>query len=63
MNDEQFTEILVKELHKAYRKGYNDACEVLANAFRVKGLDSPEPLKYIFQGVGDTIIDCKLKKE
>ena len=50
------------KLDMAYKKGYNDACEVLSNAFLAHkdGFEN-NLMADIMTDVANTIIKCKLK--
>ncbi len=60
LTEENFAEIIKEKLDMAYKKGYNDACDILANSFKTHSYKLPIPQRYIFDDVANTIIKCKL---
>jgi hypothetical protein len=64
LNEENFAEIIKEKLDMAYKKGYNDACEILSNSFLVnKDKFENHFMADIMTDVANTIKNCKLKGE
>lgn len=63
LTEENFAEIIKEKLDMAYKKGYNDACEILSSAFKKNSERLPIPQRYILDDVANTISKCKLKDD
>ena len=61
LNEENFAEIIKEKLDEAYKKGYNDACEIVGNSFLANKDKFGNPhLSSIMVDVANTIKKCKL---
>ena len=64
LTEETFSEMIKEKLDMAYKKGYNDACEILSNSFLAhKDRFENNLMADIMTDVANTIMKCKLKGE
>lgn len=61
LTEETLAEMIKEKLDMAYKKGYNDACEILSNSFLAhKDKFENHLMADIMTDVANTILKCKL---
>lgn len=62
LTEESLAEMIKEKLDMAYKKGYNDACEILSTSFLAnKDKFGNKLMADIMTDVSNTIRSCKLK--
>ena len=63
LTEENFVEMIKEKLDMAYKKGYNDACEIVGNSFLANKDKFGNPhMASIMTDIANTIKNCKLKE-
>ena len=63
LTEESLAEMIKEKLDEAYKKGYNDACEIVGNSFLAnKDKFGNKFMADIMTDVANTIKNCKLKE-
>ena len=64
LTEESFAQIVYEKLNAAYRKGYNDACDVLSQVLMSHAGEFGDfKIKMVVEGLADTLKKCRLKIE
>ena len=62
LTEESLATIMYEKLNGAYRKGYNDACDVLSQAILSHSTDFGDPkIKMVVEEIAAMIKKCHLK--
>jgi hypothetical protein len=64
LTEESLGQMLYEKLNEAYRKGYNNACDVLSQVILAHAADFGDPkIKMVVEGLALTIKKCHLKED
>ncbi len=64
LTEESLAEMMYEKLNAAYRKGYNDACNILSQVLMSHSADFGDPkIKTVIEGLALTIKKCYLREE
>lgn len=62
LTEESLAAIMYEKLNEAYRKGYNDACDILSGVILSHSADFGDPkIKMVVEGLAVTMRQCHLK--
>ena len=61
LTEESLAEMMYAKLNEAYRKGYNDACDILSQVIMQHSAEFGDPkIKMVVEGLAATIKKCHL---
>ena len=64
LTEESLAEMMYGKLNEAYRKGYNNACDVLSKVILSHAADFGDPkIKMVVEGLAITIKKCQLRED
>ena len=64
LTEESLAEMMYEKLNAAYRKGYNNACDILSQVLLSHSAEWGDPkIKRVVEGLALTIKDCQLKED
>lgn len=64
LTEESLAVIMYEKLNEAYRKGYNDACDILSGVILSHSADFGDPkIKMVVEGLAVTMKKCHLREE
>lgn len=64
LTEDSLAEIMYEKLNNAYRKGYNDACDILSQVLLSHSNDFGDAkVKMVVEGLAVTIKKCYLKED
>lgn len=64
LTEESMAEMVYEKLNEAYRKGYNDACDVVSEVLMSHANDfGDQKIKMVVEGLASTIKKCHLKED
>ena len=64
LTEESLAVMMYEKLNEAYRKGYNDACDILSGVLLSHSADFGDPkIKMVVEGLAVTMRQCHLREE